>query len=152
MSRSGPGWPRTSKLGVSTKGFNQTWTSDHHLQNPYIVLGVMIFIFKALWVYRVFEDDARNAYPSSLYRVRQYQCISYSWRFGRLCAQLDFSVFVRVLRYVVVVSVWSSTLFFHMLHSLVVSVRSSTISMRILLLMFWSSVNAARLLCLCVSS
>ena len=111
----------------------------------------MIFIFRALWVYRVFVDDARNAYSSSLYRVRHYQCISYSWCFGRPCAQLDCIVYVRVLKYVVVVSVRSSTLLFHMLYSLVVSVRSSTISMRILLLMCWSSVDAARLLCLCAS-
>ena len=61
------------------------------------------------------EDDARNAYSSSLYRVRHYQCISYSLCFGRLCAQLDFIVYVRVLRYVVVVSVWSSTLLFRTL-------------------------------------
>ena len=137
MNRSGPLYSRAS---------------DHYIPNPYIFLGVMFFIFKAPWLYRVFEDDARNAYSSSLYGVRQYQRISYSWCFGRLRAQLDFIVDGRVLRYVVVVSVWSSTLFFHMLHSLVVSVRSSTISMRILLLMFWSSVNAARLLRLCVSS
>ena len=82
---------------------------------------------------------------SSLYGVRQYQCASYCWCCGRLWTQLDFCAYVWVLRYHVVVSVWSSILLLYMLHSLVVSVQSSTIGTHSSFIMFRSSVHAARL-------